>query len=162
MKNIVLIGIMGCGKTTLAQMLSDKLNRPMVDIDQYIEEKYQMSISDMFAISEDYFRERETICSKEVAQKENMIISTGGGVIKNEENMRALKKNGLVFYIDRPIEDIITDVDTSKRPLLQEDAKRLYALHKERNALYTQYCDYHIINNKTLDEVLEDILACLS
>ena len=60
--NVVLIGMMGCGKTTIAKLLKDKLHKQWIDMDQYIEDKYQMSISQMFDISEDYFREREAAC----------------------------------------------------------------------------------------------------
>ena len=60
MKNIVLIGIMGCGKTTIARLLADKLQRPVIDTDEYIVEKYQQTIQEMFEVSEEYFRNKET------------------------------------------------------------------------------------------------------
>ena len=128
MKNIVLIGIMGCGKTTVSLLLAEKLARPVIDIDEYLEKKYQMSIPEMFAISEAYFRERETICCQEVSKLDGYIISTGGGVIKNPENMKALKENGIVIYIDRPISMILEDVETSSRPLLKDGAEKLFDL----------------------------------
>ena len=105
--NVVLIGMMGCGKTTIAKLLKDKLHKQWIDMDQYIEDKYQMSISQMFDISEDYFRERETACCLEIAQLKDCIISTGGGVIQRYENMEALKQSG---YTDE-IEGLIQDVD---------------------------------------------------
>ena len=101
MKNIVLIGIMGCGKTTISKLLAEKLHRPVIDIDEYIVEKYNQSINEMFAISEDYFRQNETACCKDLADIQDHIISTGGGVILKKENIDYLKKNGIVFYIDR-------------------------------------------------------------
>ena len=118
MKNIVLIGIMGSGKTTFGKILSQKTGHEMIDLDDYLVNRFNMSIPDMFQISEDYFRNNETICCKEVSELEGKIISTGGGVIKRPENIAYLKKNGVVFYIDRPIEDIVKDVDPSGRPLL--------------------------------------------
>ncbi|MBS5113580.1 MAG: shikimate kinase [Coprobacillus cateniformis] len=161
MKNIVLIGIMGCGKTTVSLLLAEKLTRPVIDIDEYLEKKYQMSIPEMFAISEAYFRERETICCQEVSKLDGYIISTGGGVIKNPENMKALKENGIVIYIDRPISMILEDVETSSRPLLKDGAEKLFDLYKERHQLYLDSCDYHIMNDVTIDELINNILNCI-
>lgn len=157
-KNIVLVGMMGCGKTTIARLLKEKLHMHWVDMDLYIEQKYQMSISDMFDISEDYFRERETQCCKEIAQKENYVISTGGGVIKNFENIEALSQRGYIFYIDRPISLILKDVDTSTRPLLKDGAQKLYDLYEQRHSLYLKACDYHVKNDGTLEEICLKIM----
>ena len=159
MKNIVLIGMMGCGKTTIGKLLEKRLNRKMIDIDEYIEKKYHMSISQMFEISQDYFRKRETICCKELASLDGYIISTGGGVVCNQENMDALKKNAIVFYLDRPVENIIGDIDVASRPLLKDGTNKLYELYKQRHALYIKACDYHIINNGDIDKVIENIIS---
>ena len=156
--NIVLIGIMGCGKTTIAKMLKERLNRQSIDMDIYIEEKYQMSIKEMFAVSEQYFRERETECCLEIAQKENLIISTGGGVITNPCNMEALQQKGWIIYIDRPVDHILQDVDTSSRPLLKDGPEKLYELYHQRHPLYMQFCDYHLINDGTLEEICQKII----
>lgn len=158
MKNIVLIGIMGCGKTTIAKELSMQLDMPVVDIDEYLVEKYQQSITDMFAISEAYFREREAICCIEVASHQGHIISTGGGIINNKNNIQALKENGILIYLDRPVEHIISDVETSSRPLLKDGPQKLYDLFQQRHQKYVEACDYHVINDKTLKEVVEEIV----
>ncbi|MFQ8769465.1 MAG: shikimate kinase [Thomasclavelia ramosa] len=110
MKNIVLIGIMGCGKTTLSRMLGEKLNRPVIDIDEYIVEKYHQTIPEMFEVSETYFRNNETAGCKDVSDLNGHIISTGGGVVLRPENIKYLKQNGIIIYIDRPIDNILTDV----------------------------------------------------
>ena len=89
------------------------------------------------------------------------IISTGGGVIKNPENMKALKENGIVIYIDRPISMILEDVETSSRPLLKDGAEKLFDLYKERHQLYLDSCDYHIMNDVTIDELINNILNCI-
>ena len=149
MKNIVLIGIMGAGKTTIGKKLSIDLNRPFIDMDEYLEKKYEMRISDMFKISEDYFRDHESACCKDMSTQSQTIISTGGGVIKRPENIAYLKKNGIIFYIDRPLDQIVSDVDTSSRPLLKDGAQKLYDLDRERRALYMQSCDYHLINARS-------------
>lgn len=157
MKNIVIIGMMGCGKTTISRLLSQQLNRPLIDIDEYIEDKYHMSISCMFEISEEYFRERESICCKEVGEKKGYIISTGGGVIKKKENITALSQNGCIIYLDRPVENICQDVDIRSRPLLKDGPHQLYELYKQRHQLYLEACDYHIMNNTTIDDVIDKI-----
>ncbi len=158
MKNIVLIGLMGAGKTTIGKELSLRLNRDMIDMDDYIEDKYNMSISDMFNISEDYFRERETLCAIEISKKENIIISTGGGIVKNSKNMEVLSENGIVIYIDRPVEDIIGDIDVISRPLLKDGAYKLYELYHQRHELYKTYAHYHLINDKTIEDIVDRIL----
>lgn len=159
MKNIVLIGMMGCGKTTISQLLSKKLNRPLIDIDDYLVQKYHMTIPEMFDISEGYFRERETICCEEVGCLDGYIISTGGGVIKNPKNIEALHKNGLIIYLDRPVENIYRDVDISERPLLKDGPEKLYDLYHERHHIYLDVCDYHVKNETTLDDVVSKITA---
>ncbi|MDD6711111.1 MAG: shikimate kinase [Sharpea porci] len=161
MKNIVLIGIMGAGKTTIGKKLSIDLNRPFIDMDEYLEKKYEMRISDMFKISEDYFRDHESACCQDMSTQRQTIISTGGGVIKRPENIAYLKKNGIIFYIDRPLDQIVGDVDTSSRPLLKDGAQKLYDLDRERRALYMQSCDYHLINDGGLEEICQKIIAVM-
>ena len=159
--NVVLIGMMGCGKTTIAKLLKDKLHKQWIDMDLYIEDKYQMSIPQMFDISEDYFRERETACCLEIAKQKDCIISTGGGVIQRYENIEALKQSGYIIYIDRPIPLILEDVDTSSRPLLKEGVQKLYDLYQVRHPLYLQACDYHVDNDGTLEDVCYKIIDLL-
>lgn len=161
MKNIVLIGIMGCGKTTIAKLLAQKLGMQVVDIDEYLVDKYQQTIPEMFAISEEYFREREAICCKEVANLEGRIISTGGGIINNEENVQVLKNTGILIYLDRPIEHIISDVETSSRPLLKDGPQKLYELYQERHQKYLAACDYHIINDQGIYFIVDKIIEIL-
>lgn len=162
MKNIVLIGIMGCGKTTISKLLAEKLQRPVIDIDEYIVEKYNQSINEMFAISEDYFRQNETACCKDLADIQGHIISTGGGVILKMENIDYLKKNGIVFYIDRPIDNIVEDVHVASRPLLQEGPQKLYDLDKQRHQLYLDACDYHLINDSSLENIVNNIILIIN
>lgn len=161
MKNIVLIGMMGCGKTTVSKLLSEILKRPLIDIDEYLVNKYQMSIPCMFDISEEYFRERESICCQELSHLEGYIISTGGGIIKNKDNCDVLRENAITIYLDRPISLILEDVDISARPLLKDGADRLYELYQERHQLYMENCDYHIYNNCSLEDLLKRILVVI-
>ncbi|WP_027090410.1 shikimate kinase [Thomasclavelia saccharogumia] len=161
MRNIVLIGIMGCGKTTIAALLAKKLKRPVIDIDEYIVEKHQQTIPEMFKIGETYFRENETDGCKDMAKLEGHIISTGGGVVLNPLNIQYLKENGVIVYIDRSIDDICKDVETSTRPLLKDGPQKLYDLNKQRYQLYLDACDIHFINDDTLENVTNNLIEIL-
>ncbi len=98
-KNIVLIGMPGCGKTTIGRSISSKLNKKFIDVDEYIECKYNKSIPQIFKENgEEYFRNIELKSVEEISNKEDSIISTGGGVIKNEQNIINLKQNGIVSF----------------------------------------------------------------
>lgn len=158
MKNIVLIGIMGCGKTTISKLLSEKLNMPVIDMDEYLMDKYQCSINDMFAVSEDYFRDLESQACIDLAKLDGYIISTGGGVVKRKQNCQILRQTGEVFYLDRPVDNIITDVTTADRPLLKDGPQKLYQLFDERHQLYLDACDHHVLNDGTLDDIVEHII----
>lgn len=160
-RNIVLIGMMGCGKTTIAHILGQELNRPVVDIDDYLVEKYGMTIPEMFEISEDYFREREHECCRLIGEWDNFVISTGGGVIKNSLNIECLHKNGIIIYLDRPVEHILQDIDTSSRPLLKNGASALYALYDQRHEQYLKACDYCVKNTTSVYDVVQKILNIL-
>ena len=162
MKNIVLIGMPGSGKTTISKLLAERLKKPLIDIDEYLVDKYDQSISDMFNISEDYFRQRETICCKELANKEGYILSTGGGVIKRQENIEALKQNGIIFLLDRKVENIIQDIETSSRPLLKEGKQKIYTLYEERHELYHQSAQVIIDNNLDIETTLNQIITYLN
>ncbi|WP_294581857.1 shikimate kinase [uncultured Thomasclavelia sp.] len=162
MKNIVLIGIMGCGKTTISKMLGEKLGWPVIDIDEYIVDKFNQTINEMFDVSEAYFRNNETECCKELASLHGHVISTGGGVILKSENIEYLKSNGIIIYIDRPIENIVEDVHVASRPLLKEGPQKLYDLDKQRHQLYLDACDYHLINDGTLEEIVDEIISISS
>lgn len=157
MKNIVLIGIMGCGKTTVSKLLSKELSMPVIDMDEYLEDKHQCTINDMFAISEDYFRDLESQACVDLSKLDGYIISTGGGVVKRKQNSDVLRQTGTIIYLDRPVDHIITDVTTANRPLLKDGPQKLYQLFDERHELYLDACDYHVYNDGTLDDVVKKI-----
>lgn len=102
-QNIVLIGMMGCGKTTVGKRLSEQLNMPFIDTDVLIEETYG-PIPKLFERGEDYFRDAESKIISEIASFEGAVISTGGGVVLREENVKALKEKGFLIFIDRPVD----------------------------------------------------------
>ena len=137
-KSITLIGLPGCGKTTVGNLLSDKL-------------KYE------FRNGEDYSRNIETETCKVLGEKSKTIISSGGGVIKKSINIEYLKKNSIVVFIDRPVENILGDIQVEKRPLLANGKEVLYKLYDERYDLYKKFCDYRVENTGSLDEIVDKI-----
>lgn len=153
--NIVLIGMPGCGKSTLGKALAERLDRDFYDADAVIVEQEGKTIPELFAISEDCFRDAEVRASRMLAAKEGAVIACGGGVIKRPENMTILKKTGRVFFIDRSPDDIVSDVDVAVRPLLKEGRQKVYRLYEERITLYREAADYCIVNDKSMEEVLQ-------
>lgn len=156
-KNIVLIGMPGCGKTTIGKLLSESLNVGFCDIDKYIEESENISIPEIFKNGEEYFRQIEAKAVEEVSKTCPQIISTGGGVVKNYNNIDVLMRTGIIIFINRPLELILSDVDTENRPLLKEGKEKLYTLFQERYSLYKEYCDYEIENSGDLQEVINEV-----
>jgi len=161
LNNIILIGLSGCGKTCLGNIISKEEEINFIDLDEYIEEKNNITIKDMFNISEEFFRDRETEAAKEVSKLENTLIATGGGVIKRKENMDALGRSGCIIFIDRKPEKIIETLDISNRPLLKEGKEKIYDLHKERYKLYKKYAHITIDNNGSKEKainIIKDII----
>lgn len=157
-KNIVVIGMPGCGKTTIGKMISSKMNKKFVDLDDYIVDKAGCTISEIFQKGEEHFRSIESEAVEEVSTQESMVISTGGGVIKKQVNIVNLKKNGIIFFIDRPLQNIVSDVDISTRPLLKNGTGEIEKLFKERYEIYNSSCDFSIDNIYTIEKVVDDIV----
>lgn len=157
-KNIVLIGMPGCGKSVLARLLSKKTDINYIDLDKYIQGKTNSTIADLFKLGEDYFRNIESLICKEVSLFDNVIISTGGGVVKRKENIDNLKKNGIIVFIDRPLDKILKDINTSSRPLLNDGKEKLISLYEERYPLYNEYCDLRIVNDRSLEDTINCII----
>lgn len=157
-KNLVLIGMPGCGKTAIGRIISRVLHMTFVDVDRYIESTENKTISELFSVSEEYFRDIESKCAKEIAGGFNKVICTGGGIIKRESNITNLKENSFVVFINRPIENIISDVDISTRPLLKDNKEKLYNLYNDRIDLYKKYCDIEVINDKDLEYIFKKII----
>ena len=154
-KNIVLIGMPSCGKSTIGQEISRILNKEYIDTDLLIEKKLGMSISDFLnKDNEEEFRKIETSIINGISKKNNLVISTGGGIIKKEENVFYLKANGTIIFIDRPLELLEA---TSSRPL-SSNKKDLENLYNVRYPLYKKYADIIVKNDIQLNDVIEKIL----
>lgn len=135
--NLVLIGMMGCGKSTCGRLLAQSLGRHFVDTDALIEQRQGRSISDIFAADgEAYFRGLETAAVRELAQQTDLVIATGGGVILREENVAALRENGFVVWLNRPAEQIFDAVSMAGRPLAQDGRAAFLARFAQREARY--------------------------
>lgn len=156
MKSVALIGMPGCGKTTIGKLLAKKMNFEFIDMDSYIEVSSKSTIKKLFELGEEHFRNQETKACRELAKKDRTVISTGGGVVKREENMRLLKENCTVVFIDRDIDDILSDIDYSSRPLLKDGRREnLQRLYNERYELYKKYCDFSVKNSSDISTAVE-------
>ncbi len=141
--NIVLIGMPGAGKSYIGARLARLLVQfSYLDTDEEIQNSTGMSIPEIFdRYSEPYFREFETRVIKEVSQNKNQIISIGGGAFQNNENVEALKKNGIVFYLKTSPEEIYERIkDEKHRPLLKDNfsVKKIKDLLAKRENQYLQ------------------------
>ena len=150
--SIVLIGMPGCGKTTVGRALAGKLGRTFVDLDEEIVRWAGMSIPEIFAREgEAGFRERESALVREFGERTGLVVSTGGGVVTRRENYIPLKQNGLLLHLRRDPAALPTD----GRPLSQATAPE--ELWRRRAPLYAAFADGEIDNNGTLAGTLEQI-----
>lgn len=123
-QNIIIIGMPGSGKTTFGKALAQRLGRDFYDADDVIVEQEGKTIPELFAVSEDCFRDAEVRASQSLAEKSGIVVACGGGVVKRSENMDIVKKTGTVFFLDRSPDDIVSDVDVSTRPLLKDGKQK--------------------------------------
>ena len=144
-KNIVLIGMMGSGKTTVGALLAQRLRRPFVDTDALIEEREGRSIPDIFARDgEDAFRALELKVSRELSCQSGLIIACGGGLPTRDESIAALKQNGLVFWLDRDPVETYDSLNVSHRPLAQTGREDFIQRYQSRAPVYRRWADYFI------------------
>ncbi|MCM1087723.1 MAG: shikimate kinase [Muribaculaceae bacterium] len=163
MDNIILIGFMGCGKSTVGIKLSYRLRRPVEDTDKLIEKEEGRTISEIFRTEgEAYFRDLETACLRKLLKTANhLIISAGGGLPLREENRDLLKRLGIVVYLRAGAETIYERLkhDTT-RPLLQGDNPRgkIEDMMKKRSKYYEKASNYIVdVDGKDFDAILDEI-----
>ncbi len=155
--NIVLIGMPGSGKSTVGHLISEKLSMEFADTDALIE-AHHGRISDIFASQgEAAFREMELQTARQTSQRQNTVISTGGGIVQTCAAMDALKETGIIVCIDRPLETLLSEIDTANRPLLAGGREHLITLYNKRHTLYRQYADLTVVNNGTAQQCAKQI-----
>ncbi len=164
--NIVLIGFMGAGKSTIADYLSTMFDMRLVEMDQEISEREEMSIPDIFATyGEEYFRNLETNLLKELQTGRNCIISCGGGVAMREENVVEMKKNGRVVLLTASPETVYERVkDSNDRPLLNgnNNVEFIAELMENRREKYEAAADIVIqTDDKTILAICEELITKL-
>ena len=151
-RNLVLVGFMGTGKTTIGQRLAKQTGMPLVDMDSMIETRAGKAISQIFTDDgEAHFRSQERAIVRELAAKSGQIISTGGGVVLNPDNISDYEKNGLVICLLASPETILQRIcQDDSRPLLTGDKQdKIYQILKDRRPLYEAF--EHKINTDELE-----------
>lgn len=164
--NILLVGFMGSGKSVVGKQLSKILDRNFIDTDEEIEKKEKRSIKDIFnSDGESYFRSEETKFLESLLDKDNSIISTGGGIVLREQNRELLKKIGKVIFLHADVEHILNNVkNNDSRPLLQTDdyVKTISEMLESREDKYLSTADIIIqTSGKDVKSIAEEIISLL-
>ncbi len=151
-RNIILIGPMGSGKSTIGNIMAKRLNRDFKDSDHYIEDRTGVDIARIFDIEgEEGFRERESNALRDLLDQNNQVIATGGGSVLREENQKLLKQKGYIIFLDTSVHQQMQRLRRDKkRPLLQTEnpRERLEALFAERRPIYLDLADLAVKTDK--------------
>ena len=156
MQNIILVGMPGCGKSTVGALLARRLHRPLLEADAELVKTAGMSIPAIFEIEgEPGFRRRETATLSELGKKSGTVISTGGGCVTRQENYPLLHQNGTIIWLRRDLDKLARE----GRPLsLGADLSAMYAV---REPLYARFADFTVDNTGTPEETVDAILEVL-
>lgn len=162
MKNIVLIGMMGCGKTTCAKLLAARLDLEAVDTDALIEAREGRSIPELFAAEgEAYFRDLERRVSGELAGRDGLVVACGGGLPLRADCIGPLRAGGTVFFLNRDPGEIYDSVPMDARPLGQGGRDAFLARFARREGVYRACADHIITQFATPQATVEAILECI-
>jgi shikimate dehydrogenase len=153
MQNIILIGMPGCGKSTIGKLLAEKYGKTFVDADAEIIKLSGKSISDIFSEDgESVFRDWETTVLEQLGKQSGLVIATGGGCVTQNRNYPLLHQNGQIIWIKRPVGQLPTD----GRPLSQpETLEKMYAVRKP---MYEAFADFIVENDSTPADAVDWIL----
>lgn len=150
--NLVLVGMMGSGKTTMGRTLAKHLGKAFADSDEEIQKRTGVTIPHIFDVEgEPGFRSRETAAIAELAKRDNMVLATGGGAVLAEQNRRLLQQCGIVVYLKTSVHDLwLRTRHDRNRPLLQtgDPYGKLMQLYQQRDPLYQQVADIVIQSGK--------------
>ncbi len=164
MENIYLVGFMGSGKSTVGRILAKKLDRKFVDIDTEIEKEQNKKIKDIFADKgEAYFRQLEKEKIEEFTKKKGCIVSTGGGLGADKNNMELMKKTGKVVWLDVDLEEILKRCSNDKnRPLLNQPIEDLKKLYNQRKEVYSLAHIHINTSNQLPEQIAEKVISELN
>ena len=123
MSIIYLVGMPGCGKSTIGAICAKNAGLDFLDLDNYIVECENRTIEEMFEIGEDEFRTAETRALKSLSEKDNLIVATGGGIVTRDKNIEIMKSTGKVIFIDASVSFILDKSSLDGRPLLKDKNK---------------------------------------
>jgi shikimate kinase len=150
--NLILVGMMGSGKTTMGRLLSKHLGKDFVDSDEEIQKRTGVTIQHIFDVEgEAGFRQREAAAIRELVQRDDMVLSTGGGSILAEQSRLLLRRNGIVIYLKAGVHDLWQRTRHDRqRPLLQtnDPYAKLTELYRQRDPLYQEVADIVVQSGK--------------
>ena len=163
MKNIILIGMSGCGKTTVGKALSEKLGMKFIDTDEKIEKEEELSTSSIFKLKgEKYFRDLEKKIIEESHNIENTVIATGGGMAVFQDNINKLKKIGYTIFLRVKEETFLERIlEDKKRPLAKKGREYLITLYSSRENIYLNAHKVVDCENKNIDFIVDEIVKIL-
>jgi shikimate dehydrogenase len=159
MQNIVLIGMPGCGKSTIGRLISQHTGKELIDMDEEIIKRAGMNIPEIFEkYGEKHFRDLESQVAADLGKERNLVIATGGGAVLRPENVDHLRQNAVVIHILRPTCNLSTD----GRPL-SKDINTLMEMEKVRMPIYQSATDIEYDNSKSksLAEIAEEVMILL-
>lgn len=157
-RNIVLCGMPSSGKTTVGKEIAKVFGKKFIDTDDVVVEKKKESISDIFEkYGEGEFRKEERLAIEELSKENGLVIATGGGAVLDENNVRALRRNGVILFLDRSLENLVATAD---RPL-SKDKEKLKNLFEKRYDVYTSCADAVIPADGEIADVVEKIKGVL-